>query len=160
MRANNRLYVNTLRILREKGLQWASRCVNTTLCSSPLECASLALKNCLGGLIIIGIDPGVHAGLVLTVNDILIYSWEGPLEDMFDIVKSLSKFADIVITGKGWGEAFKNMNLRVIEVDESSTSKSKVRFSKRIGKHARAAYLIALRKPITSLRGYKKGKKS
>ncbi len=160
MRSNERLYVNTIRFLRDKGLHWASRCVNTDRCTTPLECAILALKECLNGIAIVGIDPGSQAGLALTVNNILVYSWEGPMEEVISMVVRLSDFIDVVITGKGWGREFEGKVPRVIEVEESSTSKTKVKFPQRVGKHARAAYLIALRKPITSLRGYKAGKKS
>ena len=160
MRSDRRLYVNTVRFLRERGLQWASRCVSIERCSSPLECATLALKECLGGLVIVGVDPGAQAGLALTVNDILIYSWEGPMEKIINLVTHISSFVDVIVTGKGWGEMFEGMVPKVIEVEESSTSRIKVKFSQRVGKHARAAYLIALRKPITSLRGYGTGKKS
>ena len=160
MRSSERLYVNTIRFLREKGLHWASRCVNTDKCSTPLECATLALKECLNGIVIAGVDPGSKAGLALTVNNILVYSWEGPMEEVISMVIDLSGFIDVVITGKGWGKEFEGKVPKVIEVEESSTSKTKVRFPQRVGRHVRAAYLIALRKPITSLRGYKTGKKS
>ncbi len=109
---------------------------------------------------IVGVDPGTQAGLVLTVNNILIHSWEGPMEKVISLVNDISGFVDVIVTGKGWKEIFEGMVPKVVEVEESSTSKIKVKFPQRVGKHARAAYLIALRKPITSLQGYGTGKKS
>jgi len=154
---SDRLRVNTTRFLLSNGLGWATKCMDVSSCNEPVECTLKSLKKCLKGLVIIGIDPGVTTGVAITVNDILVYGWEGPREKVVEVINKFKNIADIIVVGKGGHDLVAGSKVPIIEVEEAGTSNDKLKLRKGIGKHVRSAYLIALRKPITSQRGYRRG---
>ena len=96
----------------------------------------------------LAIDPGVTVGIVLLVDDVAVWSWEGSHEEASVTVRQLleSVKVDKVITSPQGLHLLPDSTNNVVLVDEHGTSKKRI---KGMGKHASSAFLMATRNSIS-----------
>jgi len=147
---NERLLYSLLGKLKRYGIR--PECLARISCSSELECIISALKQCKNlKLVQIAVDPGATVGIVVLVDTVTVWSWEGSSEEASNTLAELVKVVrpDRVVTSEAGVELLPMGDYEIIVVNEHGTSKKKLRG---LGRHASSAFLMATRNAISRRR--------
>ena len=142
-----RLFHSILPKLRKYRI--SPECAQRLECESELECVIAALKRCKGlSVVQLAIDPGVTVGIVLLVDSVAVWSWEGSRKEALVTIKQLLETIEVdkVITSTQGLQLLPDSTNNVVLVDEHGTSKKRI---KGMGKHASSAFLMATRNSIS-----------
>ncbi|ABU81908.1 hypothetical protein [Ignicoccus hospitalis] len=144
----DRAFYLLLRKFREFGVD--PSCARRVSCRSELDCIIKALKICNGLKVTqLGIDPGETVGIVIVVDAVPVWEWEGSRDEAVKVVSEVLKTIEIdrVVTSEGGLDLLpSSLEVPVVLVREHGTSKRRVRGLK---KHSSSAYLMVARNSIT-----------